>query len=84
MMERKGFFEVLEYINKEHSVQYKQIEKYAAYEGLTDDNKTSIRIILNALNNMGLIDSNCETMPNTNYRLTAFGKKIVSGFYTNL
>lgn len=76
LLEKKGFYEILERVGKEDGVSYKQIEDFAVHMNLVNHNKTPVRIILNALSNMGLIEPNSEPLPHTTYRITDFGRKI--------
>lgn len=54
-MSKKGFYEVLKYVDEKKSAQYNQVQKYVIENKIVDSN-ASITIILNGLTNIGLLE----------------------------
>lgn len=54
LLSKKGFYEILKYVQGEKNVHYNQVKKYAIESGVVDSN-ASITIILNGLTHTGLL-----------------------------
>lgn len=78
-MSKKGFYEVLEYIDETGSMHYNDVLRYA-FEHKLVKSRASITIILNGLTNLGLLERTVEnTRPmRTTYRLTKKGKTMLT------
>ncbi len=78
IMSKKGFYEILKYIDKQKSVQYNQVKKYAIENNIVDSN-ASITIILNGMTNVGLLVRTVknERPVRTSYSLSDMGHQIL-------
>lgn len=83
MMSKRGFYEVLMFINDTGSVQYNQVQKYAISSKIVSS-QASITIILNGLTNLGLLTRTVVDgkPPGTKYNITKQGKQTIAKFHS--
>lgn len=78
ILSKKGFYEILKYVEQKKSLQYNQVQKYAIENKIVDSN-ASITIILNGLTNIGLLERTVknERPVRTTYSLTKTGSDVL-------
>ena len=79
LISRKGFYEILKYVNEEEQRSYSKIQEYYTRLEITSNN-TSIDVILNGLTNMGLLEKYAEDNKylETTHMLSKTGKQVLS------
>jgi DNA-binding HxlR family transcriptional regulator len=81
MMSKKGFYNILNYVDGQGNVQYNHVLKYAMVKKIVES-EASVTIILNGLTNLGLLDrSVINSRPvRTNYSVSKNGYNIIKNF----
>jgi len=81
MMSKRGFYEVLKFVNEKGPVQYNQVQKYAISSKIVSS-QASITIILNGLTNLGLLERSIidGKPPGTEYKTIKTGRQVLTKF----
>jgi DNA-binding HxlR family transcriptional regulator len=81
MMSKKGFYEILNYVDKEKSLQYNQVLKHALDKKIVDS-EASVTIILNGLTNLGMLEKtvSSDSPLRTHYSVSKNGHKVINHF----
>jgi DNA-binding HxlR family transcriptional regulator len=77
-MSKKGFYDILKYIEEKKNVHYNDVLRYALDKKIVDS-RASITIILNGLTNLGLLERTVtDTRPiRTNYSVSKKGHNVI-------
>ncbi len=81
MMSKRGFYELLKFVNEKGPVQYNQVQKYALSSKIVSS-QASITIILNGLTNLELLERSIVDgkPPGTKYGISKVGKQVLIKF----
>lgn len=77
-MSKKGFYEILNYVDEKKNVHYNEVLRHAIDKKIVDS-RASITIILNGLTNLGLLERTVvDTRPvRTNYKVSKRGHYVI-------
>lgn len=77
-MSKKGFYEILKYVEEKKSVRYNEVLRYALDKKIVES-RASVTIILNGLTNLGLLERTLiDSRPiRTNYKVSKNGHYII-------
>jgi DNA-binding HxlR family transcriptional regulator len=77
-MSKKGFYDILKYVEEEKRVHYNDVLRYAL-DGKIVDSRASITIVLNGLTNLGLLERTViDTRPiRTSYSVSKKGHSVI-------
>lgn len=77
-MSKKGFYEILKYVEEKKSVHYNEVLRYALDKKIVES-RASVTIILNGLTNLGLLERTLiDSRPiRTNYKVSKNGHLII-------
>src|SRR5574341_695637 len=77
-MSKKGFFQILKFVNERGDVHYNDVLRYAMANKVVESRST-VTVILNGLSDLGLVDRMVSSHRpiRTSYRLNKKGKTIL-------